>query len=192
MEDVSSLAIAPELVREQTALAPLLVQTEGLIVSLLTELLGTPVTVRPLTQELNTIGFIRKTLLETADLPLYLAVTIVRRLPETRALIATMRKHPTMPFGTVLGNHGLFGHKSSLSIRRAVYLPEYQALFETDGDVTEVWERSYAIVSPKNKRIIGVTEIFSPRLEAWLREHPERVPPLPAERTAEAPSTARG
>lgn len=170
MEDVSSLAIAPDRVREQTALAPLLVQTEELIVDLLARLLGKPVTVRPLTQGRNDVGLIRKTLLTTADLPLYLAVTVVRRLPETRALVATMQRSPTMPFGTALGKHGLFGHKAGLSIRHAAYLPEYQELFGTDGDVRAVWTRSYAIISPKHKRIAGVTEIFSPKLEAALRE----------------------
>ena len=170
MENISSLAIAPDRVREQTALAPLLEQTEGLIVDLLTGLLKVPITVRPLSQQRDTVGLVRKTLLETAEFPLYLAVTVVRHLPETRALVTTMERSPTMPFGAALGKHKLYGHKAGLSIRRIAYLPQYQELFGIDGDVRAVWTRSYGIISPKQKRVAGVTEIFSPKLEAVLQQ----------------------
>ncbi len=136
--------------------------------NLLTALLNSPVTVRVLVQEHTSIGFVRKTVLEAVELPLYLAVTIVPRLPETRQLVATMKATPERPFGDALATHGLFGHKSPPSIRRVAYLPEYRELFkDTSGD-PEVWERSYAIVSPKGVKIAGITEIFSPRLEATL------------------------
>jgi hypothetical protein len=64
-----------------------------------------------------------------------------------------------------------YHHKTPPTIRRSEYLPAYRALFGANGETSHIWERTYAIVSPKGKKIAGVTEIFSPKLEALLTEH---------------------
>lgn len=171
MESLSSTVVAPERVREETALAPLLLQTTGLIVDLLRERLGTPLSVRVLRHEMEPFGLVREGLVSARDFPLYLATTVVYRLRGTQKLIQTLKANPTMFLGDALQKHRLYHHKTPPTIRRSEYLPAYRELFGTNGETTHVWERTYAIVSPKGKKIAGVTEIFSPRLETWLREH---------------------
>lgn len=185
MSWISSPPYAPERVREETSLAPLLLQTEGLITDLLAERLGKPVTARSLEQRFDVIGFVRKSLLRANGFPLYIAVTVIGNIARRRNLTRALQEHPTMLLGEVLKKHRLYGHKTAPEIRRTHLTPTFQKLLEVDADATETWERTYAIVSPKNKRIAGVTEIFHPRLEAWLREHSDRVPPLSSKRTAE-------
>lgn len=174
--------IAPELVPEQTALAPLLLQTEGFVVDVLTRVLGRPVRVEILKQGLERVGLIRQAVLRTDDLPLYLAVTVVRRQPGTVKLIRTMRRYPTLPFGEALKKHRMFHHRADVSVRRTTCLPNYQALFGAEASAT-VWERTFAVVTPRGKKIAGVTEIFSPKLEVLLQESAARSPvqaPAPA------------
>lgn len=183
--------VAPERVREETALAPFLLQTEGLITDLFAERLGKPITARSLEQRFDTIGFVRKSLIRANSFPLYIAVTVIGKVARRRNLIRALQERPTMLLGETLKKHRLYGHKTAPEIRRTHLVPEFQKLLEVGADVTETWERTYAIVSPKNKRVAGVTEIFSPRLEARLREHPDRVPPPPSKRTAET-SAATG
>lgn len=177
MSWISALPEAPERVREETSLAPLLLQTEGLITDLLAERLGKPVTATKLEQRFDELGFVRKSLIRANGFPLYIAVTVIGKVARMRSLIRTLQEHPSMRFGEALKKHRLYDHKTAPAIRRTHLIPAFQKLFDVGADVTETWERTYAIVSPKSKRIAGVTEIFSPRLETWLREHPERVPP---------------
>ena len=167
--------VAPEDVPAQTVLAPLLLQTEGFIVDILSRILGQPVRVEILKQGLERVGLIRRAVLRTDDLPLYLAVTVVRRQPGTVNLIRTMRRNPSLPFGEALRKHRLFRCRADVSIRRTTCLPSYRALFSTEASAT-AWERTFAIVTPRGKKIAGVTEIFSPKLEALLKASAEKLP----------------
>lgn len=171
MANQSSPNIALEQIQAETALAPLLLQTTGLIVDLLRERLGTPLSVKVLRHEMERFGLVREGLVSASDFPLYLATTVVYRLRETRKLIQTLKANSTMFFGDALKKHGLYHHKTPPTVRCSPYLPAYRALFGADGETTQVWERTYAIVNPKGKKIAGVTEIFSPRLETWMRDH---------------------
>lgn len=168
--------LRPEIVREETPLlAPFLLQQEGLIVDILAERLGEPVTAHMLSQTTDELGFIRRALIRTAGLPLYFVTTVISRIPKTRALLQTLRKEPDLPFGEALKRHGLFHHKGEPLVTRTRYLDDYRKLFEDPRSAaTELWERSYAIITKDGKRIAGVTEIFSPRLEDRLRQTPER------------------
>ncbi|TSC72152.1 MAG: hypothetical protein G01um101438_655 [Parcubacteria group bacterium Gr01-1014_38] len=170
MDVASSRVVAPDRVREETALAPLLLQTQGLIVDLLKERLGMPLSVKVLRHEIAPIGLVREGLMSADDIPLYLATTVIFRLRETQKLIQTLKVNPQMFFGDALKKHHLYHHKTPPTIRRSVYLPAYRALFGANGETSHVWERTYAIVTPKGKKIAGVTEIFSPKLEALLKE----------------------
>lgn len=172
MDDLSFQVVVPESAREETALAPLLLQTEELTVAVLADRLKQPVTVTLLKQQFERGGLRRQTLLQTADLPLLLAVTYVRPLPATRGLIRTLRRTPTMPLGEALHTHRLFGKKFAVEIRRRPCRSDDRALFGVDDSATSVWERTYAILSPKGKQIVGITEIFSPKLEALFQERP--------------------
>lgn len=158
-----------ERVRAETVLAPLLLQTEGLLVRQLGALLGVQITAQILKQELERGGLSRHVLIRADEFPLYLAVTFVRRLPQTRRLIQTMRREPTLPLGLALERHRLFGRKLPPSIRRSTILSDYQELFGTTDTAATTWERTYTIITPRGTRIAGVTEIFSPRLEERLR-----------------------
>lgn len=171
MDGLSSHVVAPERVREETALAPLLLQTEELTVAVLADRLKQPVTVKLVKQAFERGGLRRRTLLQAADLPLLLAVTYVRPLPETRGFIRTLQRTPTMPLGEALRTHRLFGKKSAVEIRRTPCPPDYRALFGVDDSATSVWERTYAILSPKGRQVAGITEIFSPKLEVLFQEY---------------------
>lgn len=167
-----SFAVAPQVVREETPLAPFLLQTTGFIVDLLKERLGMPLSVKVLRHEMEPIGLVREGLVSAGNTPLYRATTVVYRLRGTQKLIQTLKANPAMFFGAALKKHRLYHHKTTPEIRHSEYLPEYRELFGTDGNVTEIWERTYAVVTPHGKRIAGVTEIFSPKLEELLREAP--------------------
>lgn len=170
----SPSSVTPEQIRTETALAPLLLQTTGLIVDLLRERLHVPPSVKVLRHEMEPFGLVREGLVSAGDFPLYRATTVVYRLPETRKLIQTLKANPKTFLGDALQKHRLYHHKTPPTIRHSEYLPAYRELFGTNGEVTHVWERTYAIVSPKGKKIAGVTEIFSPKLEQVLAEQEQR------------------
>lgn len=169
----TSLHVPLDVVREETGLAPFLLQTEGLITDLLAEKLKKTVTAEVIEHKTDELGFVRKSVIRADGFPVYMAVTVVGPSPRTRALIRTLKKTPTMLFGEALKRHRLFHHKTEPSVQRVTLIPEFQQLIEVPPDQVNAWERSYAIVTPKGKRIAGVTEIFSPKFETWLREHPE-------------------
>lgn len=163
-----STTYAPDDVREQTALAPALLQTAGFIVDLLAERLRQPLSVKVLRHEMEPLGLVREGLISAGDTPLYLATTVVFPLRGTRKLMQTLKKNPRMLFGEALKKHRLYHHKTPPTIRRSEYFPRYRELFGADGNITHLWERTYAVVNPRGKRIAGVTEIFSPKLEELL------------------------
>lgn len=164
----ASTTYSPDSLREQTSLAPFLLQTTGFIVDLLTARLGTPLSVKVLRHEMEPIGLVREGLVSAGDTPLYRATTVVFPLRGTQKLIQTLKANPAMFFGDALKKHRLYHHKTTPEVRRTTFFPEYRELFRTDGTATHVWERTYAVVTPRGKKIAGVTEIFSPKLEELL------------------------
>ena len=169
--------LTEDALREQTPLAPLLLELRAFTTDLLEALLGGPVRSMILKHERRRAGLIRRNLLCANGFPLFLAVSVVRAegSPQAHALVRSLLADRGLVLGHALNDRGLFGAKTKPLFRRVSYLPSYQALFRADGGAAEVWERSYAILSPKQKKIAGVTEIFSPRLEQWMREHSDRV-----------------
>lgn len=162
--------MSPDQVREETPLAPLLLETKVLTTDVLAARLGKPVSTTTLEKRMDRhLGFVRHSLLRAEAFPLYLAVTVIVRRPETQALIRDLRQKQVPLLGAVLKKHGLYGRKTSPSIQRTPLLPKYRELLGLDPDVAETWERTYAILSPANWKVAGVTEIFSPKLEEFLR-----------------------
>lgn len=135
--------------------------TEGLLVDYLQNILGQPIIVRPITQKLMAAGLHRTTLIGTRDMPIYYAITFVKRTPTTRVLITTMLKHPAMPFGEALTKHKLFGRRADVGISMAFS----NTLFDTDNrepHQRETWKRQYIILSPHGETIASVLEIAPP------------------------------
>lgn len=129
--------------------------TEGLFVNYLQKMLGQPIIVRPIKQELTATGLHRTTLIGTRNTPLYHAITFVKHTPTTGALIKTMLKHPTMPFGDALRKHHLFGRKTGVSVN--------VVSSNSEQHLQETWERLYTILSPRGEAIAGVLEIAPPK-----------------------------
>lgn len=172
MNRTLSIAVPPEAVREETLLAPLLLQTEELITDLLTQRLRQKISSTTLGERKERIGVVRKSLVSAEGTPVYLAVTVITNGPWTNVLRRELKEVPPPLFGEVLKRHGLFGHKIPPTIGRTTLAPEHRALFGADASAEEVWERTYAILTPKNVKVAGVTEIFSPKLEELLRQSP--------------------
>lgn len=170
MSQFTSTVISPDQVRGQTSLAPLLLQTEGLTTDMLVQLIGKPVTTETLEKRTDRIGFVRWSVLRTSEIPLYIAATVVAVRKETRSLIRDLQKEPHPVFGELLKLHGLYGRKTAPQINRAPPGDQYRRLFGVASDVTEVWERTYAVLSPAGWKVAGITEIFSPKLEELLRK----------------------
>lgn len=166
-----SFTVSPETVREKTPLAPLLLQTEELITDLLAQRLHQKISSTTLGERKERIGVVRKSLVSADGTPVYLAVTVIANSPWTQKLARELKKVPPPLFGALLKKEGLFGRKTPPEVRRAPVSPENAALLQAD-QMTETWERTYAILTPKNVKVAGVTEIFSPKLEELLREHP--------------------
>lgn len=163
-------AIAPpaqDPVREPPSLAPVLRQMEGLLTDFLAERLRRPVTTKVLDIRRDPIGLIRHSVVSVGDVPAYFAATVIWKMPRTRALMRTLRQEPALLFGEALRRHGLFARKGLPSISQVEFLPDYQRLFGIGGN-TSLWSRSYPIFDKRGKRIAGITEIFSPKLEALL------------------------
>ncbi len=172
MDNGRSFGVPLEEVREETPLAPMLLQTEGLITDLLGERLHRTVTSTTVEKRMDRIGFVRRSLVSANGTPLYLAVTVVTRGPWTQPLARELRKeHPPL-FGNLLKQRHLFHHKTTPMVQRVQLTPDVRAVLQLGDDVERVWERTYAILTPKNKKVAGVTEIFSPKLEALLRASP--------------------
>ncbi len=152
---------------DQSELSTVFSYTKGLFVDYLQKRLGQPIIVRPIKQELTKTGLHRTTIIGTREVPIYYAITFVKRIPRTRALIKTMLKHPTMPFGDALKKHHLFGRKTDVTVSVAPYVP-MDNRFDTDDSEPhprETWERLYTIVSPKGEPIASVLEIAPPKKE---------------------------
>ncbi len=137
----------------------------------LQDMLGQPIIVSPIKQELTATGLRRMTIIGTRDEPIYYAITFVKRIPNTRALIKTMLKKPTMPFGDALKKHHLFGRKTDVSVHMVSYMPvnKLRAARVGGQHSQQTWERLYTIMSPKGEAIAGVLEIAPPGDEAILQ-----------------------
>lgn len=170
MGTVCPTTISPERVRAETPLAPVLLQTEGLITDLLGQLLQMTVVSRTLELGVERHGAFRRSLVCGDGTPLYLAVTYITEGSWTRPLLRALKHDPPPLFGEVLKQHGLFGRRTVPEARRSPYLPEYRELFRADGHITHVWERTAHIFSAQGNRIAGITEIFSPTLEELVRQ----------------------
>lgn len=171
MNRTLSIAVPPEAVREETPLAPLLLQTEELITDLLAQRLHQKISSTTIGERKERIGVVRKSLVSADGTPVYLAVTVITNGPWTNVLRRELKEVPPPLFGAVLKELGLFGRKTPPEVRRALVSPENAALLQADP-MTETWERTYAILTPKNVKVAGVTEIFSPKLEELLRQRP--------------------
>jgi hypothetical protein len=169
VQSTLSLAVAPEVVRDATPLAPLLLQTEELITDLLAERLHTAITARTLDERMERIGLVRKSLMSGGEVPLYLAVTVITRGPWLRPLRRELAGVPPPLFGIILKQAGLFGRKNAPEVRRSALTAETQRRLQVTETDAAAWERTYAILTPQNAKVAGVTEIFSPRLEELLR-----------------------
>lgn len=157
-----------ETLPQRTALAPLLLQIDGLITEVLSKILGTEIRPHILEHRLERGHFTRRSVLYGGDLPLYVATTVIPRARRTKNLIRDLRRHPETTFGMCLKAHRLFHHKGEPTVREVTTIPEYYALFGAPpGSI--LWERSYAIITPRGDRIAGVTELFNPKLEDLLR-----------------------
>lgn len=138
--------------------------TKGLFVDYLQRLLGQPIIVRPIKQELTATGLHRTTLIGTRDMPIYYAITFVKRSPTTSALIKTMLKSPTTPFGDALKKHHLFGRKTEVSVTMVSRMSTNDFFTPDDNQQRhpETWERLYTILSPQGEAIASVLEIAPP------------------------------
>lgn len=146
---------------ESPALLAAFSATEDLLVDYLQNILGQPIIVSPIAQKLMATGLHRTTLIGTRDMPIYYAITFVKRIPTTRTLIKTMLKHPAMPFGEALTKHKLFGQRADVAISMAFS----DTLFDTDNrepHQRETWKRQYIILSPHGETIASVLEIAPP------------------------------
>ncbi len=156
---------------EPPSLAPVLHQMDGLLTDLLAARLRQPVTTKLLDIRPDPIGLFRHSVVSVGDIPVYFASSVIWRMPRTRGLMRTIRKEPTVLLGEALRRHGLFARKGLPDISRVEFLPHYQRLFGVSGS-TPLWSRSYPIFCRRGKRVVGITEIFSPKLEELLARAP--------------------